>query len=208
MNAVKINKNNTNLHFGADGVDRLYGRVWEDSIHFGIYQSETTDLEAAVVETKRQMAATALLTPCTKILEVASGWGATALYLARTHGAEITATNIEHDHLVSAAKLSKMADLERLISNAYADFHDLTFDVNQFDVWWCQEATVHAHGKRQVFREAQRVLKPGGCIIFSDQTTVRDKCSEVECECLAARHGSNDLYSRGEYVCAARCWVY
>ncbi len=38
MNVVKINKNNTNLHYGADGVDRLYGRMWGDSIHFGIYQ--------------------------------------------------------------------------------------------------------------------------------------------------------------------------
>ncbi len=93
MSAVKLNEKSTNLHYGADGVDRLYGRVWGDSIHFGIYQSETTDLEAAVVETKRQMAAFALLSTNTKVLEVASGWGATARYLTRAHGTDITATN-------------------------------------------------------------------------------------------------------------------
>lgn len=37
VSAEKLNVESANLHYGADGVDRLYGRVWGDSIHFGIY---------------------------------------------------------------------------------------------------------------------------------------------------------------------------
>ena len=71
------------LHYGNDGADRLYARVWGDSIHFGIYETGNEDLEGAVIETKRRMAAIAGLPPDKKVLKVASGWGATARFLAR-----------------------------------------------------------------------------------------------------------------------------
>ncbi len=70
------------LHYGKDDMDRLYARVWGDSIHFGVYESATTDLEAAVFECKRRMAMLAGLGADQHVLEVASGWGATARYLA------------------------------------------------------------------------------------------------------------------------------
>jgi len=193
---------NDQLHYGANGVDRLYARAWGDSIHFGLYPDEAMDLEAAVFETKRRMALAGGLAAGERILEVASGWGATARYLVRAHGVRVTATNIEDDHLDAARRLTKMQDLTAWIDHAYADFHNLPFEDERYDVWWCQEATVHATEKPCVLAEAWRVLKPGGRVVFSDQTTDRSRCAPDDLARIAARHGSHDLYDVSDFVIA------
>ena len=180
-------------HYGTTSVDMLYARVWGESIHFGIYPSADYDMEAATFETKRQMANIACVTPRTRVLEVASGWGASARYLARVHGAAVVATNLEPAHQSHAEILRELAGLTSAIELQLADFHKLPFPDNAFDVWWCQEAAVHATDKHKLFSEALRVLAPGGRAVFSDQTTDRNRCKDDELRKVADRHGCDDL---------------
>lgn len=189
----------SDLHYGHDGMDRLYARVWGDSIHFGYYDKPGLDLEAAVTQAKQRMAQCAGLRVGDSILEVASGWGATARYLARACGVSVTATNLEQEFIDKARGLSLQAGLQGQIRHQQADYHDLPFADNRFDVWWCQEATVHARNKPQVFSEAYRCLRPGGRIVFSDQTTRRQLCRAGEALRLAHRHGSDDLYDADDF---------
>lgn len=190
------------LHYGHQGIDRLYARVWGDSIQFGFYTAPDIDLEAAVTETKRRMLEVAALPQPAHVLEVASGWGATARYLARHAGHRVVATNIEDDHLKTGATLSEISALSSLIDHRYADFHDLPFPDSQFDCWWAQEATVHATDKSQLFSEALRVLKPRGRIVLSDQTTDVARCRPDDLSRITARHGSQDLFGVNDFVAA------
>lgn len=199
MDGVLLKNVGGQLHYGCQGIDRLYARIWGDSIHFGVYETPTTPMESAVVETKRQMALRAGLRSGQHVLEAASGWGATARFLVREQGVLVTATNIDPDHLAACRALVKMSGLENRIECAPADFQSLPFADNSFDVWWCQEATVHAGNKPAVFAEALRVLRPGGRIVFSDQTTNRRRCTPSVRDRLCARHGSDDLYDAEDF---------
>lgn len=197
---LRENLQKTALHYGRTGIDQLYARVWGDSIQFGFYDLPTTDLEAAVVETKRQMLSEANLGRNAHVLEVGSGWGATARYLARAAGLHVTATNVEDDHLVVGRTLAELSGVGSLVTNEYADFHDLPFADQVFDAWWAQEATVHATDKPKMFREARRVLKPGGRIVFTDQTTRAAHCTADDLARICARHGSDDAFDTEDFV--------
>ncbi len=194
------NRSERQRHYGSEAVDALYARVWGDSIHFGLYGLDDLDLETSTTETKRRMANIAGIQARSQVLEVASGWGASARYLARSYGAQIVATNLESAHQNRAEVLRDLAGLTASIDLELADFHALPFSDETFDTWWCQESIVHATDKHAVFTEAFRVLMSGGRLIFSDQTTNRLACDETERIKIAARHGADDLYAEREFA--------
>lgn len=191
--------NKEQLHYGSDGIDRLYSRVWGDSIHFGIYEAEDDTIESATYRTKARMAAELTPGPGSRVLEVGSGWGASARFLARAFGCRIVATNFSPDHLAANAALTAQAGLDDLIDNAWADFHALPFDDAGFDGYWCQESVVHAADKAAFFAEAARVLKPGGRLVLSDQTTDRAACSDHDRQRIGGRHGVDDLWNAADF---------
>lgn len=181
----------------------LYKLVWGPGIHFGLYLSGSETIEAAAENTKEAIAAAANINAADRILEVGSGEGDTARWLARARGCHVTASNFTQAQLNSGQQLTAKAGLAHLVHHAWADFTKLPFVDTQFTVHMSQEAFVHCTNKAHYFSEAFRVLQPGGRLILSEQTTNRSLCNIDERGRLAKRHGNDDLWNEDDMANAA-----
>ncbi|HTE45237.1 MAG TPA: methyltransferase domain-containing protein, partial [Gemmatimonadaceae bacterium] len=124
------------------------------------------------------------LAPESHVLEVASGSGGPALYLARKHGCRITGVDINEEGVNTArqaALAAKITDAD--FRSADADQH-LPFDAETFDAVVCNDSMNHFHDRLGVLHEWHRVLKAGRRILFTDPVVITGPVSNEE---LAAR---------------------
>jgi arsenite methyltransferase len=110
------------------------------------------------------------LTPKSRVLDIASGNGASALFLAERFGCEVVgidygARNVEQANAAAAAKsLSARVTFER------GDAEHLPFDDSSFDAVICECAFCTFPDKSAAAREFARVLGNGGRAGLSDLT--------------------------------------
>lgn len=107
----------------------------------------------------------ALLSP-SAVLETAAGTGVVTRALAPTlsHGASYVATDLNQPMLDYAA--SRQAPDAR-ITWRQADALALPFEASTFDLVCCQFGAMFFPDRPSAYREARRVLKPGGHFLFS-----------------------------------------
>jgi sarcosine/dimethylglycine N-methyltransferase len=179
--------------------DTIYREIWGENIHLGTFASPDEPLQAAMARSNARMTEGLGLGPQHRVLDVGCGYGATARELARRFGCRVLATNISERELDWGRELTEQAGLAENVSFEYADFHDLPFDDAAFDVYWSQEAFLHAADKTRVLGEAWRVLKPGGRLVFTDLLVRRDTPPEMRAV-IYDRVKAPDMWDAPDYV--------
>ena len=118
------------------------------------------------------------------ILEVASGSGGPALYLAKKFHCRVTGLDINE----AGVKTANQQALDANITNAEFQLADadqrLPFDDSTFDAAMCMDSMNHIRDRLRMLREWQRVLKAGKRILFTDPVVMTGPVSNEE---LAAR---------------------
>ena len=94
------------------------------------FPSEQSSLEEASIAKLKRLCEMLQLKPGMRVLEIGSGWGACALYLAREHGCQVVSVTISERQHEEAARRVKDAGLERLIEIRLQDYRDIR---GQFD---------------------------------------------------------------------------
>ena len=118
------------------------------------------------------------------VLEVASGSGGPALYLAKKFQCRITGLDINE----AGVKTANQQALDANITDAKFQVADaeqrLPFDDSTFDAAICIDSMNHIRNRLNLLREWHRVLKTGKRILFTDPVVITGPVSNEE---LAAR---------------------
>ena len=118
----------------------------------------------------RRLARMVDLLPGMKVLDLASGSGATALLLAAEYGADVTGVERSPALTKRAGILALDARLSDHVRFVVGDAESLPFSSDSFDILICECAFCTFPDKATAASEMARVLRPGGRIGISDMT--------------------------------------
>ena len=103
-----------------------------------------------------------------KMLDIGSGLGGCAFYLAKNYDAHVTGVEIS-PWMVEESKRRTPTRLRNLSQFVLiqAD-HVLPFADNTFDIVYSKGVLTHVAQKEKIFKEMHRVLKPNGKLVIED----------------------------------------
>jgi sarcosine/dimethylglycine N-methyltransferase len=96
------------------------------------------------------------------VLDVGSGVGGPARFLAATCGCQVTGVDLSAPFVDAARYLTERTGQGALVSFQIGSALELPFDASRFDAALLQHVAMNISDRRRLYREIRRVLKPGG----------------------------------------------
>lgn len=191
-------------YYNSNPTDEFYFKIWGgDHIHVGIYNHSKEPIKDASPRIVQMMASKLNLDTNTKLLDLGSGYGGAARYLAKKFGVQVTCLNLSETQNERNRGLNKKHGLDNLITVVEGNFEDIPFPESSFDIIWSQDAIVHSANRELVVQEVVRVLNDSGEFIFTDLMQTFD-CPKSILKPVLDRIHLDSLGSFGFYVEQAR----
>lgn len=154
----------------------FYKNVWGgEDIHVGLYRSNEEEIGTASRRTVTNMAQRlSPLEPGKRVIDLGSGFGGSARYLASNFGCHVTCVNVSDAQNLLNHEMNEEGSLSDLIDIVHGSFEEVPQPAELFDVAWSQDAILHSADREAVLDEVQRLLKPNGEFIFTDPMQNKD----------------------------------
>lgn len=120
------------------------------------------------------------LGPGRRVLDVASGSGSSAIYLAERFGCQVVGVDYSEESVALAQSAAAEAGLAGQVSFEQGDAEELPFPSASFDAIVCECAFCTFPGKPEAAAEFARLLRPGGRLGLSDLTRSGELPPELE----------------------------
>jgi arsenite methyltransferase len=120
------------------------------------------------------------LGPGQQVLDVASGQGASAIFLARRFGCAVVGVDYGGDSVRQATDAAERAGVAHLVQFAQGDAECLPYADAAFDALICECAFCIFPDKAAAASEFRRVLRPGGRVGLSDLTRSADVPQDLQ----------------------------
>ncbi|MFL6151157.1 MAG: SAM-dependent methyltransferase [Ornithinibacter sp.] len=127
-----------------------------------------------------------------RVLDLGCGVGTAALYLADRMPVEVVGVSISPEQVRLAERYAAQGGPRPgTVRFREADFIDLPGDLAAFDLAFAIESFVHADPATAFFREAARVLRPGGALVIIDDVRTGDPSDPRLADFRAGWHAPN-----------------
>lgn len=126
-------------------------------------QFHTRGLEATV-----ELAKLAGIAADMSVLDVGSGVGGPARFLAATYGCRVTGVDLSEAFVEAARYLTQRTGQSERVSFENASALALPFDDGHFDVALLQHVAMNISDRARLYQEIRRVLRPGGKFALYD----------------------------------------
>ena len=160
----------TSDYYNSQDADTFYAKVWGgEDIHIGLYETANESIFEASQRTKITMASYLHgLDQNSRVLDIGSGYGGTARYLAKSFGCRVVALNLSTVQNERHRRMNIEEGLDNLIEVVDGNFEDIPFQDSSFDIVWSQDAILHSGAREKTVSEVSRVLTESGDFIFTD----------------------------------------
>ncbi|HSL00942.1 MAG TPA: methyltransferase domain-containing protein [Rubrobacteraceae bacterium] len=97
-----------------------------------------------------------------RVLDIGGGLGGPARTLATECGCAVEVLDLTEEFCRGGEALTAMTGLSELVAFRRGDALNMPYPDESFDVAWTQHSSMNVPDKRRLYREIQRVLRPGG----------------------------------------------
>jgi len=177
-----------------DVLSGFYHLLWGPHIHHGYWEGTESPTEAQVKLIER-LASRLEISPEHRVLDIGSGLGGSACWLAKTFGCSVLGLTLGAAQVQAAQKHAADENVAGRVSFQEYDANRLDDLSETFDRVWIVECSEHIHDKQAFFNACVRLLRPGGrlglCVWLRGQTQspehdrlVREVCEATLCPAL------------------------
>lgn len=138
------------------------------AVHFGYTDDSTRSHTDALKNMNRVLADRVRIQPGERVLDAGCGVGGSSLWLATERGAEVVGITLAARQAAMARSNALRRGVTDRVQFEVADFTATPFPDASFDVVWAVESLCHAPRKAAFYREAARLLRPGGRVVVAD----------------------------------------
>ena len=149
-------------YFDSKDMDFFYRRVCGEHTHCGIFEHPKEDVYIAKKRTTEYMTSLLTLDRDSHLLDLGSGYGGAARYIAKEFGAQVSCINLSKQQNAINIERNQEEGLSDLVHVHQGSFEKLPFPDSSFNAAWAQDSLYYSDTQLQAFREAHRVLVKGG----------------------------------------------
>ncbi len=103
-----------------------------------------------------------------RVVDIGSGLGGPARYLARTYGCRVCGVDLTPAFVEAATGLTRLTGLTAQVDFRVGSALALPFPDASFDLAWSQNVAMNIQDRAAWYGEIRRVLKPGGRLALQD----------------------------------------